>query len=1078
MDPIKIDISIVARDLKLPPQNVEQAIELLDNGNTIPFVTRFRKDLTGGLNEGQLLAIKKGVAQLRALAERKTTILKTIESQGGLTDELKTLIQKTSSSRRLEDLYLPFKTKKQSKASVARQLGLAPLADEILNSEAQIDFAARATDFVRVDKGLNTVDDVIKGVGDLLSEKFCENETLRNALRVLFRDTAKLSSLAIETVTPETATPAKPAPTADTKEAPAAEKTADAAEKSPAAEAPKDDEKLEAPKPATEASSTPAVEAATQVSDTPAADAPAGASSKASDDAPADPAKATAASMPAAEPKPAKSKKKKKKKKQPNPFKDYITFEQPINKLPHYRTLAINRGERAGKLKVKLVIDNEAAQKLAFENLVPENHPSADFLKKCATDSLSRSLLPSIEREIRREITESAERHAVEVFASNLRNLLLQPPTRNKTIMAIDPGYKRGCSVAVVDPCGNLIDSGQVFVVGNQQRRDESKTRIRDWAIKHSVDIIAIGNGTACREVEQMVSDTIGEHLAEHQVQYSIVNEAGASIYSTSEAGREEMPDLSPAVRSAVSIGRRLQNPLSELVKIAPANIGVGLYQHDIKAKHLSESLDDVVEFCVNQVGVDVNTASPALLKYVSGLNALAARRVVEHRTANGRFSDRQQLKQVSGVGDATFVQAAGFLRIHGGDNPLDATAIHPESYDIANDILSKVAAKVEEIFPRWLMQPSQEEISRAQPPKPAVEAPAFGEPASATPDSAPPEASDGDEKSAEPVAADANELKTESTETPSAENVAPVTAAMPAADGEESPTTAVSEASVKSEAKTEAATSNHVSNHASNRREFDNRRKEIIKQLAELDISQIASQHGAGSLAVNDIVMTLKRPAWDPRDKIQKPIFRRGIVKVDDLKPEMRLEAQVVNVVDFGVFVDIGLGESSLVHVSQLSSHYIADPHKVFSVGDALKVWVSEINSEQRRVKLTAIRPGVKKPSRRRPNRKPNNDRAGKPQSATTESGKPTENRDSSRGGGKPGKYGGGGGRPSRGPRQETKFKRPPRRSKPKPAKPITDKMLAGDEPMRSFSDLVQFVNKKPDKKSKSDKGEGDKTT
>ena len=276
--------------------------------------------------------------------------------------------------------------------------------------------------------------------------------------------------------------------------------------------------------------------------------------------------------------------------------------------------LAINRGERSGKLKVKLTVDQAKVAQLVKEHSVPADHVSADFLEKCANDMLSRSLLPSIEREIRRELTEQAERHAVEVFASNLRNLLLQPPIRNRVILAIDPGYKRGCSVALIDACGNLIESGQVFVVGNQTRKDESKTRIRDWVKAHSVDVIAIGNGAACREVEQMVSDTIAEHLQDHQVQYAIINGAGASVYSTSEVGRKELPDEAPAVRSAISIGRRLQDPLSELVKISPANIGVGLYQHDIKAKHLSESLDEVVRFCVNQVGVDINTASPALL--------------------------------------------------------------------------------------------------------------------------------------------------------------------------------------------------------------------------------------------------------------------------------------------------------------------------------------------------------------------------------------------------------------------------------------------------------------------------------
>ena len=441
--------------------------------------------------------------------------------------------------------------------------------------------------------------------------------------------------------------------------------------------------------------------------------------------------------MPVTEVEPVKKKKKKKKKRVDNdPFKDYHDYQQPLKNIPHHRVLAVNRGERAGNLKVKIQGDEKQLNDLAVADLVPDSHPFHEFLRKCASDSLTKVLLPSLEREIRRELTESAEKHAVEVFASNLRNLLLQPPIRDQRILVIDPGFKRGCAVAILGPFGNLLDSGHVFVVGNQSRHEDSAQRLVDWINKYSIDIIAIGNGAACRQAEQLVSDTISKHLQDHKVRYVMVNEAGASIYSTSEIGREELPDASPAIRSAVSIGRRLQDPLSELVKISPANIGVGMYQHDIKAKHLSDSLDEVVQFCVNQVGVNVNTASPSLLKYVSGLNALTARRLVELRQKINGFKNRQQLKEVNGIGDATFVQAAGFLRIRGGDTPLDATAIHPESYAIAENIIGHVNSTPEELFS------FESDVIPPSPPVPAAAKPVAENPTPesvvATPDQSP----------------------------------------------------------------------------------------------------------------------------------------------------------------------------------------------------------------------------------------------------------------------------------------------------------------------------------------------------
>ncbi len=1094
MDPIKIDVSVIARDLKIAPQQVESALALLDAGNTIPFITRFRKDETGGLHEDQILAIRNQANQLRALGERKTFVLKSIDAQGELTDSLKGLIDKATTSRDLEELYQPFKTRKQSRASLARQQGLAPLAEDILeNTSPELDLATRATDFVRVDKGLNSVDDVIKGVSDLIAESYSENESLRQELRQLVRATGKLTSHQIEQAVgsadkaPEqpgeasdsvNATPAQQNSSADqeTGNSPEQSETPPTSDPAPAAESDSEtqsqkhtqtesittapsvnspavgspvvgqttDETADAAtsQPEPGSNDTPQTSVDSAVAETSTSNEPEQPTSNATEQQRSEVTSAPQAAgqnpeptndsdtqPSAAETKPKKKKKRKKKKKSPDPFKDFHDFEQPLGKLAHHQILAINRGERAGKLRVKVKFDQEKVHQLAFEKLVPSGHPSEEFLKKCAVDSLTRSILPSIEREIRRELTEAAESHAVEVFARNLKNLLLQSPNRNRVVLAIDPGFKRGCTAAILDPFGRLIDSGHLFVVGNQQRRDDSRQRISDWIVQHKVDLIAIGNGTGCRQVEQMVSDALAAIKDQRQAQYIIINEAGTSNYSTSEIGREELPDQSPAVRSAISIGRRLQDPLSELVKTAPANIGVGMYQHDIKSKHLADSLDEVVQSCVNRVGVDINTASASLLKHVSGLNALTARRMIEYRDQHGRFNRREEIKNVNGVGDATYVQAAGFLRIHGGEDALDATSIHPESYPIAKDILEQVEATVDDIFPRWLMQPRKEESVATEPleqkPEPQTD--------QASADETPEASTAVTDNDSESPAVDDNPVTQED---------APVV--------DQSATTEAGEPSADADSDDQDQSSD---DHRMTRREFDQQRKAIVKRMADLNIDEIAKRHGCGRLLVKDVLLSLKRPAWDPRDKSHKPLFRSGIVKIEDLQKDMELSAEIVNVVDFGVFVDIGLGESSLVHVSQLSNHYIADPHQNFSVGDVIKVWVTEIESNRRRVKLTAVRPGTSKPARRRP--KKSRDGGAQPKAP--------------RGSGdrKPGKYERRGGKsPRSGGGGHSK-----RRSRPAPKpRPITDEMLSGDAPMKSFSDLMQFVNKRSDPKSKSD--------
>ena len=734
-----------------------------------------------------------------------------------------------------------------------------------------------------------------------------------------------------------------------------------------------------------------------------------------------------------------KKKKKKKKKKVEDPYKEYSDFSHALNKMPYHRTLAVNRGEKNGRLKVKIQFDDEKFLNKANASLVSDEHPFKDFLQTCVKDAMNRLVAPSLERELRREITEAAEKHAVQVFARNLKNLLLQSPVRDHRVIAIDPGYKRGCSVAVLESNGQLLENSHIFVVGNEKRIEDSRNKLAELIKKYSITLIAIGNGAACREAEQLVSDMIKDSFADKDLKYAMVNEAGASFYSTSEVGREEFPDLSPAVRSAVSIGRRLIDPLSELVKISPANIGVGLYQHDVRAKQLAESLDDVVQFCVNRVGVDANTASTSLMKYVSGLNQLTARRVLEFRQENGAFKNREELKNVAGFGDATFVQAAGFLRVHGGDQPLDTTGIHPEFYETASKVIERVGGNFEELFPiatAVAENQSTESAAVAAADDSSVES---NSAAAATPAENPSETSeqtDGGSTASEQPATNAEqtqELAADSESSPEVSNSeTDDSESMKESQSDDSVETAVE---AKAEIVTEAAPAvtppKPVLKLTS---EQIKRRKELVRALRDLSAEELAKEFGVGRLLMKDILHSLCRPEYDPRNKINRPVFRSGIIKIDDLKPEMALDAQVVNVVDFGVFVDIGLGTSCLVHVSQLSNHFIQDPHRFYAVGDSLKVWVTEVELEKRRVKLTAVAP---KFTRGKSDSKPRA-RRGKFQK--------TNNRQPNRSGGK-------------------KFNKP---RKPKPVKPITDDMLKGSAPMRSFSDLAQFFDKNADKGKK----------
>ena len=841
-----IDLRRIAKQLGLPEEGVLAAVQLIDEGNTVPFITRYRRDQTSGLDELQLRSITGAVGKARQLADRKQTILRTIEGQGKLTPELREEIDAAENTKVLEDLYLPFKPKRLSLAEQAKQKRLEPLAQEIIAADSQAaDLEKRAADFVDDDSGVATAADALLGVGHIIADLFSSRADVRQRLRKLLFQKARLRSLRIET-------PGK-----------ALTKTA-------------------------------------------------------------------------------------------KHFRDYFDFDEHLQKVPPHRVLAMNRGERAKVLRVRVEGPTEEIQTIVDELVIPADHPHADFLKGCCRDALSRLILPSLEREVRREMTDASEEHAIAVFARNLRNLLLQPPVAGRIVLAIDPGFKSGCKAVVLDSCGNPLARDILHIVGKAEQKTAAAARIVELVREHGCNVIAVGNGTAGREVESLLSELIVGDLQEHNVAYVIVNEAGASVYSTSQYAREELPDFEAAYRGAVSIGRRLLDPLSELVKIEPANIGVGLYQHDVKARHLHASLDAVVEGCVNYVGVDVNTASPALLRYVAGLNQSVAKGIIDWRAAKGPFTSREQFREVPGFGDAAFVQAVGFLKISEGTNPLDATRIHPESYQVAERVLEKIGASSAELVDR-------------------------------------------------------------------------------------------------------------------------EKHQKISDAVGEIDLTSMADELSVGRLLLADIVEQFLRPGRDPREDLPEPLFKQGVLKFEDLEIGMELRGSVLNVVDFGAFVDIGLHDSGLVHVSQLSSGFIRDPYAAVVVGQSVKVWVLELDKTRRRVALTMIKPGTK-PVHGASRGRSQNPRKKFAANSTQKKSAEKKGSPSGRGQRKPGSGPRKGTKQDRGGRTYTS--RPDRK---KAKKPLTDEMKTGQAPLRTFGDLKQFFDiqtgtddsagKKPSKKKKRNK-------
>jgi uncharacterized protein len=1008
----RLNVERLAQELGLPTESVGQTLELLDDGNTVPFITRYRKDRTGGLDEEAVIRIKDAASKTRMLLERRETILKSIASQGKLTDELEGAIRSAQSAKLLEELYLPFRPKKQSLATIARQRGLEPLSQEVLvASPAAADLERRAGEFINALHELQTTADVLAGVGHILAEGFSERTDVRGTLRQIIERTGKLCTRRYVTAeTPGQASHSDASPTApEGQVVPAADgepthvdSPADGLASSPTAgQAAVSNVASNDPRLAPAAQSPTAGQAAESpeaLADAPLQDSSPPTGGIPAADSPAPPSrhqgpiaaiahsvivnKKTAAERRRQERKEARERKRRKLE---HAFKDYFQYEESLSRIPPHRVMAINRGERTGVLRVKINADVDAMQRAAQEMLVPAGHPHAGFLCDCVRDSLARLVIPALEREVRRELTQLAEEHAISVFARNLRQLLLQPPVRGRRVLALDPGFRNGCKLAALDEFGNVLAHELVYVIGPDERRKEGRARLVEMIRQHAVRVVAIGNGSGCRDAEQLVADVIAEELNDSDLSYVIVNEAGASVYSTSDIGREELADYDATLRGAISIGRRLLDPLSELVKIHPSNIGVGLYQHDVKSKALQASLDAVVESCVNYVGVEVNTASPALLSYVSGLNKLTARRLYEYRCQNGRFVSREQIKEVPGIGEATFVQATGFLKIVDGANPLDATWIHPESYAVAEQVLAHIDSNLTELA-AGLAHVARKPVPPEQ----------SGGPVAAAADSA-----DGTETHQLP--ADLSQHRPGGAEERSAEGFSP---------------------------------------DSTNGRGG----KSLAERVTNIDVDALSRRLGVGQLLLKDILSALSRPGRDPRDDLPPPSFRRGILKLDDLEPGMELSGTVLNVVDFGAFVDIGLSETGLVHISRLADRYVRDPHEVVSVADVLPLWVLSVDKERRRISLTAIKPGTEKP------RKPRREQDRAEVSEQVRPGRPERSRRA------PWKSQTGQRRERQGKKTHTA---PPRRET-KPVVPITKAMEEGKEPMRTFSDLKQFYQKK----------------
>ncbi|ODA09055.1 RNA-binding transcriptional accessory protein [Paenibacillus peoriae] len=703
----------VARELSLALKQIRTTISLLDEGNTIPFIARYRKEMTGELDENQLREIEDRVVYLRNLEDRKVEVIRIIDEQGKLTEDLQTAITSAVKLQEVEDLYRPYRQKRKTRASVAKERELEPLSIWIWSQPKQGDALKEAESYVNAELGVDSAEAAIQGALDILAENIADDASIRQWVRRYTLDHGMLTSEA------------------------------------------KDAE-------------------------------------------------------------------------QESVYENYYSYRELAKKMPPHRILAINRGEREGILKVGLEVAPDSIYNYVAGQVIKGSSVVQDLLRSVIEDAYKRLIAPSIEREVRAEMTEKGEQQAISIFAGNLRSLLLQAPIKGRRVLGVDPAYRTGCKLAVVDDTGKLLEVAVTYPTPPNNKKREAAEKFKQLIAQYGIELIVIGNGTASRETEQFVAEVIAD-IGDSSLAYLIVNEAGASVYSASKLAQEEFPDLDVAERSAASIARRVQDPLAELVKIEPKAIGVGQYQHDVSQKHLDESLKDVVESAVNHVGVDVNTASSALLSYVAGINATIAKNIVKYREENGKFSNRRQLQKVPRLGAKTYEQSVGFIRIPGGENPLDRTPIHPESYAVVDRLLAEL----------------------------------------------------------------------------------------------------------------------NISAH-------DLGTKTAMEALSVSNIDELAAKLEVGVPTLKDILDSLQRPGRDPRDELPLPVFRKDVLKIEDLSPGMELQGTVRNVIDFGAFVDIGIKSDGLVHISQLRSGFVKHPMDVVSVGDNVTVWVLNVDLKKGRVGLT----------------------------------------------------------------------------------------------------------------------------
>ncbi len=776
-------------ELKVEKWQVEAAVKLIDEGNTIPFISRYRKEATGSLNDEVLRNLYERLTYLRNLEEKKEQVLKSIEEQGKLTDELKERIVAAETMVVVDDLYRPYRPKRKTRASVAKEKGLDGLAEYILAQNAEVPIEEEAVKYLREDedaaKSVKTVEEAVQGAKDIIAEMISDEADYRIYIRDITMEEGKIVSTAR-------------------------------------------DEKAE------------------------------------------------------------------------SVYEMYYAYEEPVKKAAGHRILALNRGESEKFLVVKVAAPEERIlQYLRKKVITSDNAVTTPILEEVISDSYVRLIAPAIEREIRNDLTEKAEDGAIAVFGKNLEQLLLQPPIAGKVVLGWDPAFRTGCKLAVVDATGKVLDTKVIYPTAPQNKVEEAKAELKKLIKKYNVSLISVGNGTASRESEQVIVELLKE--LDTPVQYVIVNEAGASVYSASKLATEEFPNFDVGQRSAASIARRLQDPLAELVKIDPKSIGVGQYQHDMNQKKLSEALNGVVEDSVNKVGVDLNTASASLLEYVSGVTKVIARNIVDYRENNGRFTNRKQLLKVAKLGPKAFEQCAGFMRISDGDNPLDATSVHPESYEAAEELLDKMGL-------------TMADVKEAQ--KKAAAEKAAGKKAVAV---------------KERPAKKQKEIVIRNTNTAMGKALAAAMGGVVLENDKKEN---------KSKAPSGAAEKTEVTVSSLERKTKDK------KKLAE--------ELGIGEITLTDILKELEKPARDPRDDMPAPILRSDVLDMKDLKPGMILKGTVRNVIDFGAFVDIGVHQDGLVHVSQMTDKFIKHPLEAVSVGDIVDVQVLTVDVAKKRIGLT----------------------------------------------------------------------------------------------------------------------------